>query len=146
METVYLCYDVFMRYLGVDYGTKKVGVAISDEGGTIAFPYAILDNGKGLVGEGKTICAHEGVGSIVVGESMDYKGKPNIVMAKTDKFVREIKEVIAIPIVLEREFLTTQQARFYQTKRKRVDDSAAAIILQSYLDRRGNKAKNKTHI
>mgnify|MGYP001557787771 FL=1 len=130
-----------MRYLGIDYGAKKVGIAVSDEGGTIAFPYAILDNGKGLVGEVKTICAHEGIGAIVVGESMDYKGKPNLVMAKTDKFTQEIKEVVAISIILEREFLTTQQARFYQTKRKRVDDSAAAIILQSYLDRKNDKAK-----
>lgn len=132
-----------MRYLGVDYGTKKVGIAVSDEGGTIAFPYAILDNGKGLVGEVKTICAHEGVGAIVVGESVDYKGKSNLVMEKTDKFIREIKESIAIPLIFEREFLTTQQARFYQTKRKRVDDSAAAIILQSYLDRKGNKDKKQ---
>ncbi|MBI3634553.1 MAG: Holliday junction resolvase RuvX [Candidatus Yonathbacteria bacterium] len=128
-----------MRYLGIDYGTKRVGVAISDEGGTLAFPYAILDNGKGLVGEIKNICAHESVGAIVVGESLDYKGKPNPIMTKTNTFIKEIKEIINIPIILEREFLTTQQARFFQTERKRVDDSAAAIILQSYLDRKGNK-------
>ncbi|MBI5078206.1 MAG: Holliday junction resolvase RuvX [Candidatus Yonathbacteria bacterium] len=128
-----------MRYLGIDYGTKRVGVAISDEGGKMAFPYAILDNGKGLVGEIKTICAHESVETIVIGESVDYKGKPNLVMKEADWFIAELKDVVAIPVLSEREFLSTQQARFFQTHRKLVDDSAAAIILQSYLDRKNNK-------
>ncbi len=128
-----------MRYLGIDYGTKRVGVAVSDESGTLAFPYAILDNGKGLVGEVKTICAHESVERIVVGESVDYKGKPNLVMKEADRFIAELKETVAIPVLSEREFLSTQQARFFQNNRKRVDDSAAAIILQSYLDRKNNK-------
>ncbi len=128
-----------MRYLGIDYGTKMVGVAVSDEGGTIAFPYAILENTKGLVGEVKTICAHEDVEKIIIGESVDYKGKPNLVKKEVDRFIAELHVAVNIPIIEEREFLSTQQARFYQTKRKRVDDSAAAIILQSYLDRKNNK-------
>lgn len=128
-----------MRYLGIDYGTKRVGVAISDEGGTIAFPYTILENKKGLLGEIKTICSHEAVETIVIGESVDYKGKPNLVMKEVDKFVVELKKAVSVPIISEREFLSTQQARFYQTKRKRVDDSAAAIILQSYLDKKNSR-------
>lgn len=125
-----------MRYIGIDYGTKRIGVAISDEGGTLAFPYTILENSKGSVGEVKTICAHESVETIVIGESMDYKGQPNIVKKEVDKFIVALKKSVDIPIIEEREFLSTQQARFYQQKRKRVDDSAAAIILQSYLDRK----------
>ena len=128
-----------MRYLGIDYGTKRIGIAISDEGGTLAFPYAILENGKGSIGEIKTICAHEAVETIIIGESMDYKGQPNIVKKEIDKFIVELRKVVSAPIIEEREFLSTQQARFYQMKRKRVDDSAAAIILQSYLDRKNNK-------
>ncbi|MEK7460510.1 MAG: Holliday junction resolvase RuvX [Patescibacteria group bacterium] len=128
-----------MRHLGIDYGTKRVGIAISDEGGTLAFPYAILENGKGTIGEIKTVCAHESVETIVIGESMDYKGQPNIVKKEVDKFIVALKKIVNIPIIEEREFLSTQQARFYQMKRKRVDDSAAAIILQSYLDRKNNR-------
>ncbi len=128
-----------MRYLGIDYGTKRVGVAVSDEGAVMAFPYAILENSKGLVGEIKTICAHEDVETIVIGESVDYKGAPNLIKKEVDRFIAELRLVLNIPIIEEREFLSTQQARFYQTKRKRVDDSAAAIILQSYLDRKNNK-------
>ncbi len=128
-----------MRYLGIDYGTKRVGVAVSDERGTMAFPYAILENVKGLVGEIKTICAHEYVETIIIGESIDYKGAPNLIKKEVDRFIVELHSAVNIPIIEEREFLSTQQARFYQTKRKRVDDSAAAIILQSYFDRKNNK-------
>ena len=128
-----------MRYLGIDYGTKRIGIAISDEGGTLAFPYAILENSKSSLGEIKTICAHEAVETIIVGESVDYKGQPNIVKKEIDKFIVELKKIVEVPIIEEREFLSTQQARFYQMKRKRVDDSAAAIILQSYLDRKNNR-------
>lgn len=128
-----------MRYLGIDYGTKRIGIAISDEGGTLAFPYSILENSKGSIGEIKTVCAHESVETIVIGESMDYKGQPNIVKKEIDKFIIELKKIVGVPIMEEREFMSTQQARFYQMKRKRVDDSAAAIILQSYLDRKNNK-------
>lgn len=128
-----------MRYLGIDYGTKRVGVAVSDDGATMAFPYAILENNKGLVGEVKVICVKEHVDHIVVGESLNYQNERNIVMEKIDEFVAELREVVAIPIVLEREFLSTQQARFFQTESKHVDDSAAAIILQSYLDKKNMK-------
>ena len=128
-----------MRYLGIDYGTKRVGIAISDEGGTMAFPYAILENTRTLVGEIKNICAKEQVGSIVLGESLDYQGNPNAVMEKMDQFMSELHEQVGVPIAQEREFLSTQQARFFQTDKKHVDDSAAAIILQAHLDRKNSK-------
>ena len=128
-----------MRHLGIDYGTKRIGLAVSDEGGILAFPYAILENTKGSIGEIKTICGHESVELIIIGESVDYKGTPNIVKKEIDKFIIELRKLVGVPIIEEREFLSTQQARFYQMKRKHVDDSAAAIILQSYLDRKNNR-------
>ena len=130
--------------MGVDYGTKRVGVALSDEGGTMAFPCAILENGKGLVGEIKNICAREGVEQIVVGESLNYQGAPNQVMEEINNFVGEIGEAIGIPVAFQREFLSTQQARFFQEKKKHVDDSAAAVILQSYLDTKNSKSIRET--
>ncbi len=133
-----------MRYLGIDYGTKRVGVAVSDESGTLAFPYAILENEKSLIGEIKTICVKEHIEQIVVGESMDYKGRPNLVMEEIGRFVAELKESVEVPILHEREFLSTQQARFFQLEKKRVDDSAAAIILQSYLDKKNVKPLEKS--
>ena len=135
-----------MRYLGIDYGTKRVGVAVSDEAGRLAFPYAILENSRGLVGEVKVICAKEGITDVVVGESMNYKGQPNIVMEQINTFVAQLREVIDTPVVYEREFLSTQQARFFQTDSQHVDDYAAAIILQSHLDKKNTKSMNEVDI
>ena len=128
-----------MRYLGIDYGTKRVGIAVSDEGGTMAFPYGIIENNKGLVGEIKAVCIREHVEHIIIGESLNYQNERNIVMEKIDEFITELRDVLALPITLEREFLSTQQARFFQTDNKHVDDSAAAIILQSYLEKKNTK-------
>lgn len=133
-----------MRYLGIDYGTKRVGVAVSDESGTIAFPFAILDNSVKVVSDIKTICAKEYIGTIVVGESMNYKGQPNPVMAEIEQLIAGLREATSIPVVREREFLSTQQARFFQPEKERVDDSAAAIILQSYLDKLNVKPMDGT--
>lgn len=133
-----------MRYLGVDYGTKRVGIAVSDEGGTLAFPYAILDNNKTLLEKVEDICSRESIETIVVGESVDYKGNPNAVMKEIEQFIVELRARVAVPIVTEREFLTTQQARFFQQEKERVDDSAAAIILQSYLDRKNSTSMRET--
>ncbi len=124
-----------MRYLGIDYGTKRVGVALSDESGTLAFPHEILENKNDLVNTIKVICEKEGIGAIVIGESLNYGMEPNLVMKKINKFISSLKEVVNLPVILEREFLSTQQARFYQRDRHHVDDSAAAIILQSFFDR-----------
>lgn len=133
-----------MRYLGVDYGTKRVGIAVSDEGGTLAFPYAILDNNKTLLGKVEDICSRESIETIIVGESVDYKGNPNVVMKEIEQFIAELRTRVTVPIITEREFLTTQQARFFQQEKERVDDSAAAIILQSYLDRKNSTSMRET--
>ena len=128
-----------MRYLGIDYGTKRVGVAVSDESSVMAFPYAILENNKKLVTEVKAICEKENIAQIIVGESLDFKGQPNIVAKDIDQFIFDLRAVVALPISSEREFMSTRQARFFQTEKEHVDDSAAAIILQSYLDKKNVK-------
>lgn len=132
-------YHTYMRYLGIDYGTKRVGLAVSDDGGTMAFPYAILENNKKLFEQIINIVGKESLKMIVVGESLDYKGNPNIVMKEMGAFVEKLTRELSVPVVYEREFLSTQQARFFQKDKKRVDDSAAAIILQSYLDKKNIK-------
>lgn len=125
--------------MGIDYGTKRVGIALSDEGGTMAFPYGILENTKHLLGEVKAICSKEHVEVVVVGESLNYEGKPNSVMEHIDQFATSLRAETGLPIAHQQEFLSTQQARFFQTEKVHVDDSAATIILQSYLDRINQK-------
>lgn len=128
-----------MRYLGIDYGEKRVGVAISDESGTIALPHAVLPNDKFLFGEIKKICESRKVEAVVMGESTDFKGKPNPIMKSINMFKGEIERDLDVPVFLEPEFMTSMEAEHIQGKNALHDASAAALILKSYIDRQKNK-------
>ena len=69
-----------MRYLGIDYGSKRVGLATSDEDGVFAFPYKVLKNDMALVDTVHNICGEEDISAIVIGESTDASGSPNKIM------------------------------------------------------------------
>ena len=56
-----------MRYLGVDYGSHKVGLALSDECGTMGFPHAIVPNTRELAGDLAALVAEQSVGAVVIG-------------------------------------------------------------------------------
>ena len=126
-----------MRYLGVDYGSKRVGIALSDESAILAFPKEVLENNKVLIEAIKKICQEEKVEGIVVGESYDEKSEPNKIMAKIFLFKKKITDEIGLPVYGEKEFFTTIEARRYQD-RKDADASAAALILQRFLDKNNN--------
>lgn len=134
--TVIWYYGVLMRVLGIDYGTKKVGLAVSDEAGTIAFPYTVIPNTGNLAEKMAEICQKEGIGGIVIGESHDFDGTPNPVMKKIMPFKKNLEDTLGLHVFLEPEFLTSKQARNIQESSALTDASAAAIILQSFLDKR----------
>lgn len=124
-----------MKFLGIDYGAKRVGIALSDSEGSMAFPRAVLSSDKRLVIVIKEVCEKEGVEAIILGESLDYKMKPNVIMEKIIAFKKELERVIDLPVYFEPEFMTSAAAGHLQRKEEMVDASAAAIILQSYLDK-----------
>lgn len=139
-----------MRYLGIDYGAKRVGLALSDDGGTMAFPYKIIANNLELVDAIHNICGKEEVTAIVLGESTDLSGKPNKIMGNIEEFKRNLETELELPISFEKEFMTSIFARGNDGKKennarkdkkgesKKIDDSAAALILQRFLDRKNN--------
>lgn len=124
-----------MKYIGIDYGTKRIGVALSDDGGMLAFPYRVIDNTQEVFNELKSIIKEHDVSGIVVGESLDYSGKPNPVMEDIGRFASILEEKTGIAVRYEPEFLTSAQARHIQGDSHTLDASAAAIILQSFLDK-----------
>ena len=138
-----------MRLLGIDYGEKKIGVAISDESAKFAFPHDVIDNvsANGVLKALKIICDKNDVGKIVIGQSLTYKMQPNPIMKRIEKFKSFIEERINIPIEYESEILTTKQAERMmrepktgakmksRKKEEKIHASAAALILQGYLDR-----------
>lgn len=124
-----------MRILGIDYGAKRVGLALSDPSGKFARPYAVWPRGVDLVERLATLCAQEAVGKIVLGESKNFAQAPNAIMKRIEKFKRELTAQTGLPVVYEPEFLTSAQAARTGGPPAELDAQAAALILQSYLER-----------
>ncbi len=122
------------RIMGIDYGSRRVGVAISDEGCKYALPHIVLDNTSSLNKGIQNIIDQNNVKGIVIGESRNYKGEPNPILEDIQAFKKEW-EGKGVRVFLEPEFMTSMQAERLQGKNDMSDASAAAIILQSFLDR-----------
>src|SRR3972149_12172361 len=106
------------RFLGIDYGSKRVGLALSDESTTLAFPKTILPNDHNLFSAIKKICAEENIEAAVVGESLDKGGKPNPIMKEINKFREKFSKEINLPIYSEPEIWTSAEARRISGKGK----------------------------
>ena len=136
-----------MRYLGLDLGSRTLGIAISDRKGIIASPYETIKHNEDydyLVSEIEKIASKEAIDEIVLGfpkmmnNDIGPKGKLSI------EFKEKLEKKMSIPVVLQDERMTTKQAEDVlisnntrRNKRKKVIDKlAAVIILQSYLDRK----------
>jgi putative Holliday junction resolvase len=122
-----------MKYLGVDFGSKRIGLAFSDDSGGLAFPLKVLENSEKAVSEILRICKDKNIGTVVVGDSKDYKFQDNDIMKEIKIFAEEIKKESELSVVFHPEFLTSQEAMRLQGKNDMLDASAAAIILKSYL-------------
>ena len=131
------------KFLGIDYGSKRVGIALSDDDGKLAFPRDIFSNDKKLLEKIIQLCADENVSGVVIGESFDSQGKPNLIMKKAVPFKEKLGEELSLPVYFEPEFMTSMHAaigdRKGEFKKEALDASAAALILQRFLDKRNNK-------
>jgi len=129
-----------MRYLGIDFGTKKVGLALSDESGAMGFPHGIIPNNGRLIDEVLALMERKGVEAVVMGESRDFSGNENKVAKAAKEFALLLERRSGIPVSFEPETFTTQEARRdFEGVRvpgsPDVDASAAALILTSFLSR-----------
>ncbi len=137
-----------MKYIGIDYGSKRTGVAVSDETGHFAFPKKVFVTSGRLAGD-VALCVKEfAAKAIVLGESRDYSGAPNKIMKDILSFKKELEGLTRLPVYLEAEFMTSMQAERLQkdlggTKEGMLDAGAAAFILQSFLDKK-NLDQNNT--
>lgn len=135
-----------MRILAIDHGTKRMGIALSDETATIAQPLEFIpaEPFTDFLARLKQLIAEKQVDQILIGMPRNMDGSYGPAALKVQEFVAVLKETIAIPIKTWDERLTSAQANrmliqaeVRRDKRKqRVDAAAAAILLQSYLDSR----------
>lgn len=120
------------RYVGIDYGTKKVGVALSDEEGVFAFPYAIVSP-REVQKTIEVLKNKEGIIGVVFGIPFATNGAPNELVSTVKTFAKKIEAIT--PVYFQEEMHSSVEAHRYQTSAGDRDDSAAAIILQRFLDK-----------
>ncbi len=133
-----------MRILAVDHGEKHIGLAISDPTATIASPLRVIEHTSRLMDAAQVanLVAENEVALIIIGQSYDEEGKPNLAGRRAAKFAEALKEQTQIPVILWDESFSTQEARATRiemgvSRKKRgghVDELAAVMILKSYLD------------
>ncbi len=136
-----------MRIMGLDYGSRRIGVALSDELGLTAQPLATIEcrnRGDDMEAIARLVAAH-GVEKIVLGYPIRLDGTEGIQCEKVNRFARRLEARFRLPVVKWDEALSTRTAEeilaashVRREKRKKVVDRlAAGIILQGYLDSLG---------
>ena len=140
-----------MKYLGIDYGTKRIGVATSDDTGSLAFPLTTVAAGREALSDIAELIKKEGVQKIVIGESRNLQGEANPLMEDIEQFKKDLEESTRLPVEYEQEFFSSTQAarqfapdgsRKDHPSQEKLDASAAAVILQSFLDKMKNHGTN----
>lgn len=133
-----------MRILAVDHGEKRIGLALSDPTATIASPLKVIEHVSRAIDAAQvaTLAEENGVGLIVIGQSFDEDGRPNLAGRRAARFAEELKNQTDVPVELFDESFSTQEARATRiemgvSRRKRaghLDELAAVMILRSYLE------------
>lgn len=133
-----------MRFLAIDPGEKNIGLALSDPTGTIAAPLMVLAHRSRAEDAAAIleIARENNVMQIVVGQALDDSGQPSYEGRRAARLAGALRTITDLPVILWDESGSTQAAReariqMKTSRRKRrghLDDLAAAVILQSYLD------------
>ena len=136
-----------MKYLGIDYGSKRVGLATSDDSGALAFPKEVLKNNSELIPALELVIKNENIEAIVLGDSISQSGQDNPFNKKVKMFKEDLEQAFSLPVFMQNEAFTSFEAHGGKgkdvfnsrqktfDKPKMLDASAAALILQRYLDK-----------
>jgi len=129
-----------MRILGIDYGTKRIGVAVSDESMTIATPLCVVDNRKNLREQFTPLIAEYNIRKVVIGLPLDFNGDPGPLANKVKNLAALLKNWFDVETFLQDERYTSLQADAAARKsgtpenKSKRDMAAATIILRTFLD------------
>ncbi len=137
-----------MRYLGLDLGTRTLGISVSDTTATIANSYKTIRFNEGdyeaLIPELKSIVEEYNIGKIVLGFPKNMNNTVGERGITTLNFKEQIEQLLNIEVIMQDERLSTVEATHYmieadmsrKKRKKKIDSLAANIILQTYLDKR----------
>ena len=133
-----------VRLLGIDPGTRRCGVALTDSAETMAFPRDALAYGDDIVARVAQLVEEEGVGLVVVGRPVSLAGTITQSTRFADELFARLSAQLELPVVQHDERLTTTAAQRSLSEaghkikdhRRRIDSAAAVVMLQHYADAR----------
>ena len=128
----------FMKLMSIDFGSKRVGIASTDDSGEFALPRMVLPNDENLLKMILNFIDENKIEKIIIGESKNLKGEANPILEDIIKFADTLGEA-GKEVVLHPEVYTSMEAQQIQGKGVLNDASAAAIILKSYIDSQAMK-------
>ena len=139
------------RYLGLDIGEVRIGVAVSDELGSIASPVAMIPRRSDVVTELKKLIARYTPAALVVGLPVGLSGREGPQAQATREYAAELAEAVGLPIEYYDERMSSSiaeqtlisQGTRREKRKQQIDAMAAAVILQGYLDNRRWKANRR---
>jgi putative Holliday junction resolvase len=140
-----------VRALGIDYGERRIGLALSDATGLLASPWKQMPNDANAVAAARRLADEvkrlqsedDGLAAVVIGLPRRLNGEANEQTGRVQAFARLLAQETAVPITLQDERLTSHEANEilaqrepdWRKRKKQVDAMAAALILQDFLDR-----------
>ena len=138
--------------LGIDYGARRIGLALSDSSATLASPWRLLERPPSdedtlalLIHDIEQLANDDdGLAAVVLGWPRRLDGSATSLTAEVESLARALGQRLPIPVVLQDERLTSQEAearlavreRDWRRRKKKIDAAAAAVVLQDYLDHR----------
>ena len=141
-----------MRVLGIDYGARRIGLALSDATATLASPWRMLQRPPSEAETMRVLIAEiavlqredDGLEAVVVGWPRRLDGSPTDLTPIVETFAQSLQARIDVPVVLQDERLSSteaesrlaRRARDWRKRKQQLDAAAAAVILQDYLDNR----------
>lgn len=129
-----------MKYLGIDYGARRVGIAVSDPDGVIAFPRIVAANDARLHVMLEELIAKEGIEHIVIGDTRTASGIANPVTQEADAFAERLARKSGVQLSRVSEaWSSVEVSRLAPPGSEHDDAAAAAFILQRFLDMRAKR-------
>jgi len=143
-------YTFCVRVLGIDYGGRRIGLALSDASGTLASPLRVFERPRSEPETVRLVCQEiarlvaddDGLATVVVGWPRRLDGTPNAQTPIVEAFARALGQAVTVPVVLQDERLSSHEAesrlalteRDWRKRKQTLDAAAAAVVLQDFLD------------
>jgi putative Holliday junction resolvase len=124
--------------MAIDFGSRKVGIALSDAKREFAFPHIVVKREDALEAVQKIVKSHEVV-AVVIGESKDLSGKDNPIQKSIISFAEAVEKKTELPIYFEPEHFSSKEASRETGENDMIDASAAAVLLRSFIEKKRYK-------